>query len=63
MVVSFSITPIYSTKIHIFVQASQKGLIGITLVSYWFEPASESKQDKDAALRSLDFMFGWQVSY
>ncbi|KAM1752367.1 hypothetical protein ACFX11_010360 [Malus domestica] len=40
-------------------QASQKGLIGITLVSYWFEPASESKQDKDAALRSLDFMFGW----
>ncbi|RXI03527.1 hypothetical protein DVH24_004179 [Malus domestica] len=42
-------------------QATQKGLIGITLVSDWFEPASDSKQDKDAALRSLDFMFGWQV--
>ncbi|KAB2631830.1 beta-glucosidase 12-like [Pyrus ussuriensis x Pyrus communis] len=39
------------------ITASQKGLIGITLVSHWFEAASESKQDKDAALRSLDFMF------
>ncbi|CAN6544598.1 unnamed protein product [Malus baccata var. baccata] len=38
-------------------QATQKGLIGITLVSDWFEPALNSKQDKDAALRSLDFMF------
>ncbi|CAN6544600.1 unnamed protein product [Malus baccata var. baccata] len=38
-------------------QATQKGLIGIKLVSDWFEPASDSKQDKDAALRSLDFMF------
>ncbi|KAM2960933.1 hypothetical protein FF1_030566 [Malus domestica] len=40
-------------------QATQKSLIGITLVSDWYEPASDSKQDKDAALRSLDFMFGW----
>ncbi|CAN6685369.1 unnamed protein product [Malus baccata var. baccata] len=47
-VVSFSIAPICSTKIHIFVLATQKGLIGITLVSDWFEPALDSKQDKDA---------------
>ncbi|RXH85196.1 hypothetical protein DVH24_041964 [Malus domestica] len=40
-------------------QAFQKGLIGITLNTYWFVPASETKEDKHAALRSLDFMFGW----
>ncbi|XP_068339132.1 cyanogenic beta-glucosidase-like [Pyrus communis] len=42
-------------------QASQKGMIRITLVSAWFDPASYSKEDKNAALQYLDFMFGWQV--
>ncbi|BBH07494.1 beta glucosidase 12, partial [Prunus dulcis] len=42
-------------------QASQNGVIGITLVSNWFEPLSEEKENKNAALRALDFMFGWQV--
>lgn len=42
-------------------QASQKGLIGITLVSLWFEPLSDTKQDKDAASRAVDFMLGWYV--
>ncbi|CAL9007584.1 unnamed protein product [Prunus brigantina] len=42
-------------------QASQNGVIGITLVSDWFEPLSEEKENKNAALRALDFMFGWQV--
>ncbi|XP_048426094.1 beta-glucosidase 12-like isoform X2 [Pyrus x bretschneideri] len=40
-------------------QACQNGTIGITVVSYWFEPASETQWDRDAALRALDFMFGW----
>ncbi|KAI4383680.1 hypothetical protein MLD38_009488 [Melastoma candidum] len=40
-------------------QASQKGIIGVTLVSHFFEPYSNSTQDRAAALRSLDFMLGW----
>lgn len=42
-------------------QASQKGMIGITLVSHWFEPFSSNKFDKKAARRAVDFMFGWSV--
>ncbi|XP_028069860.1 cyanogenic beta-glucosidase-like [Camellia sinensis] len=40
-------------------QASQKGKIGITLVSHWMVPYSEERQDRTAALRALDFMLGW----
>ncbi|PON69725.1 Glycoside hydrolase [Parasponia andersonii] len=40
-------------------QASQEGLIGITLVSHWFVPYSNAKHHQNAALRALDFMFGW----
>ncbi|KAL1324000.1 hypothetical protein AAHE18_13G056900 [Arachis hypogaea] len=46
---------LYKTKY----QASQKGLIGITLDSDWFVPVSKAKSDCDAARRALDFMFGW----
>ncbi|KAM1115670.1 hypothetical protein TB2_006194 [Malus domestica] len=42
-------------------QECQNGVIGITLVSPWFEPSSKAKHDIDAAFRSLDFVFGWQV--
>ncbi|RDX87882.1 Beta-glucosidase 12, partial [Mucuna pruriens] len=38
-------------------QVSQKGVIGITLVSNWFVPLSDNKLDKNAAERALDFMF------
>ncbi|KMT14420.1 hypothetical protein BVRB_4g071990 [Beta vulgaris subsp. vulgaris] len=40
-------------------QASQKGVIGITLVSHWFVPLSEVPRHQFAARRALDFMFGW----
>ena len=42
-------------------QASQKGEIGITLVSHWMEPYSRSKLDILAKQRALDFMYGWWV--
>ncbi|CAO2035428.1 unnamed protein product [Urochloa humidicola] len=40
-------------------QATQKGKIGITLVSHWFLPFSHSKSSNAAAKRAVDFMFGW----
>uniref|UniRef100_A0A6N2MYE6 Beta-glucosidase n=1 Tax=Salix viminalis TaxID=40686 RepID=A0A6N2MYE6_SALVM len=41
-------------------QSSQGGQIGITLISHWFEPYSNSEADQTAAKRSLDFMLGWE---
>ncbi|XP_028801510.1 beta-glucosidase 12-like [Neltuma alba] len=52
-----SAVQIYKSKF----QASQKGIIGITLVAHWFVPFSESNDDQDAAQRALDFMFGWFI--
>ncbi|XP_057456245.1 beta-glucosidase 12-like [Lotus japonicus] len=40
-------------------QATQKGLIGISLHSHWFVPFSDDKEDHQAAKRAHDFMFGW----
>lgn len=40
-------------------QESQKGVIGITLVSNWFVPFSDNKLDQNAAKRAVDFMIGW----
>ncbi|XP_027106821.1 beta-glucosidase 12 isoform X1 [Coffea arabica] len=42
-------------------QASQKGEIGITLVSHWIVPYSSSKLDILATQRALDFMYGWFI--
>ncbi|XP_052726628.1 cyanogenic beta-glucosidase-like isoform X2 [Vigna angularis] len=39
----------------------QKGEIGITLISRWFEPYSNTEADKKAAERALDFLFGWYM--
>nr|KYP68248.1 Beta-glucosidase 6 [Cajanus cajan] len=44
---------------HPFNLASQNGLIGITLNCQWFVPFSNDTLDHQAALRALDFMFGW----
>ncbi|OIT35496.1 cyanogenic beta-glucosidase [Nicotiana attenuata] len=49
-----------ATKLYIHqYKKSQKGEIGIVLVSNWFEPYSKSEEDAEAAQRALDFMFGW----
>ncbi|KAF8396085.1 hypothetical protein HHK36_017697 [Tetracentron sinense] len=40
-------------------QASQKGKIGITIVSHWMVPYSHGKPNNNAAKRALDFMLGW----
>ncbi|XP_068501274.1 beta-glucosidase 12-like [Phaseolus vulgaris] len=40
---------------------TQKGIIGITLNSNWFEPYSNSQADKEASERALDFAFGWYM--
>ncbi|KAF8041057.1 hypothetical protein BT93_B3086 [Corymbia citriodora subsp. variegata] len=40
-------------------QASQKGVIGITLISHWFVPYSDAKHNLNAVQRALDFMLGW----
>ncbi|CAL1391177.1 unnamed protein product [Linum trigynum] len=40
-------------------QASQKGHIGITLVSPWIIPYTNSTENRNAQARSLDFSLGW----
>ncbi|MED6115039.1 hypothetical protein PIB30_086349 [Stylosanthes scabra] len=40
-------------------KAYQNGQIGITLVTHWMEPKSNSAADRKAAKRALDFWFGW----
>ncbi|PIA43746.1 hypothetical protein AQUCO_01800060v1 [Aquilegia coerulea] len=40
-------------------QARQEGKIGITLVSHWMVPSSDTTIHKDATQRAMDFMFGW----
>ncbi|XP_027927891.1 beta-glucosidase 24-like [Vigna unguiculata] len=54
----------HAAAVHVYkkkFQNTQKGVIGITLISHWFEPYSNSQADKDAAIRALDFMFGWYM--
>ncbi|CAI0556661.1 unnamed protein product [Linum tenue] len=44
-------------------QPTQKGEIGVTIVTNWFVPKSpKSAADKEAAGRAIDFFFGWYVS-
>ncbi|XP_022988091.1 beta-glucosidase 24-like [Cucurbita maxima] len=46
---------LYKTKY----QAEQKGEIGVTLVSRWYEPYSNSEADGKARDRAFDFSLGW----
>ncbi|XP_052170081.1 beta-glucosidase 17-like isoform X2 [Diospyros lotus] len=40
-------------------KASQKGQIGVTLSSKWYEPFSNDNVSQKAALRAVDFVLGW----
>ncbi|POO00089.1 Glycoside hydrolase [Trema orientale] len=40
-------------------QPYQKGKIGITIVTHWFEPKTKTAASQRAASRALDFFFGW----
>ena len=46
---------------HSAVQASQGGQIGITLLGWWHEPATDTPQDAAAAARMNDFHIGWSA--
>ncbi|GJM88382.1 hypothetical protein PR202_ga04439 [Eleusine coracana subsp. coracana] len=43
-------------------QATQKGVIGMNIYSFWNYPFSQSPADLAATKRSLDFMIGWIVN-
>ncbi|KAK8981613.1 hypothetical protein V6N11_028023 [Hibiscus sabdariffa] len=40
-------------------QASQRGEIGITLVTFWYVPKYDTTEDREAANRAREFTFGW----
>ncbi|XP_039022439.1 beta-glucosidase 12-like [Hibiscus syriacus] len=53
----FLLSPCTPTAMN--VQASQKGEIGITLVTFWFIPKYDTTEDRKAASRAWDFLSGW----
>nr|AAF34651.2 putative prunasin hydrolase isoform PH-L1 precursor [Prunus serotina] len=60
--VTHNLLPAHAAAVELYrekYQVSQKGVIGITVVSHWFEPASESQKDIKASFQALDFMYGW----
>ncbi|XP_054815653.1 vicianin hydrolase-like [Prosopis cineraria] len=48
---------LYKTKY----QATQKGKIGITLVTHWFKPKIKTMNNRVAANRALEFFLGWHA--
>ncbi|OXA44769.1 Myrosinase 1 [Folsomia candida] len=43
-------------------KTQQRGYVGITLDTYWYEPASDNLNDTAAAERALQFHHGWFAS-
>ncbi|RZC35457.1 Glyco hydro 1 domain containing protein, partial [Asbolus verrucosus] len=43
-------------------RATQNGRVTMVIDTNWFEPASDSKQDKEAAERKLQFDLGWYAN-
>uniref|UniRef100_A0A804R3N0 Beta-glucosidase 11 n=2 Tax=Zea mays TaxID=4577 RepID=A0A804R3N0_MAIZE len=40
-------------------QGEQGGRIGLTLLAWWYEPATQKPEDVEAAARANDFSLGW----
>jgi beta-glucosidase/6-phospho-beta-glucosidase/beta-galactosidase len=43
-------------------RATQNGRVSIVIDSVWYEPASDSDQDKEAAERKIQFDYGWYAN-
>jgi beta-glucosidase len=43
----------------VFLQSKQRGSVGISFDVIWFEPATNSTEDIEAAQRAQDFQLGW----
>ncbi|XP_075479903.1 beta-glucosidase 40-like isoform X2 [Primulina tabacum] len=52
-----TVVQIYKNKY----RPKQRGSIGITLDSFWYEPATNSLEDVEATQRALDFHLGWFI--
>lgn len=50
---------VFDKKAKPYVQASQKGQIGVTLSCKWSVPFSKNTAGQKAAQRFIDFMLGW----
>jgi len=44
-------------------QAEQGGQIGLTLLAWWFEPATQTPDDAASAERMKEFHIGWLVTF
>lgn len=51
----------FFVAVHVYVQPYQKGKIGITILTHWFEPKFKTAASRQAASRARDFFFGWWV--
>ncbi|KAF7824487.1 vicianin hydrolase-like [Senna tora] len=53
----------HAAAVKLYKNKYQKGQIGITLVTHWFVPKTESAADREAASRALDFWHGDPIVY